>query len=114
MLTRCFEGKAVTLQALLEAAKHGQGQQPDVCGEKRFLNPGRAVVQVQLQAKFTQKASYNGTADLAHLDCRTSMFLYTLTLYHPLKIEDEMGLLHDFGSTLQRLVQPSHRLLNKT
>lgn len=110
MLTRCFEGKAVTLQALLEAANHNQGQQPDVCGEKRFLNPGRAVVQVQLQAKFTQKA----TADLAHLDRRMLMFLYTLTLYHPLKTEDEMGLLHDFGSTLQRLVQPSHRLLNKT
>lgn len=41
------EGKAVTLQALLEAADHSQGQLPDVYGGKAF-NLGRAVVPVQL------------------------------------------------------------------
>lgn len=40
--------------------------------------------------------------------------MYSLILYHPLKTEDEMALLHDFGSPLQRQIQPSHRLLNKT
>lgn len=74
-----FEGKAVTLQALLEATDHSQGQQPDVFGGKAF-SLGQAVVPVQLQAKFTLKArlmyaSYSRKADLAHLDCRRFMFL---------------------------------------
>ena len=56
MLIVCFlqceravsEGKAVTLQALLEAnADHSQGLQP-VYGEKRAFNPGQAAVPVQL------------------------------------------------------------------
>lgn len=50
-----FEGKAVTLQALLESTDHSQGQQPYVYGGKAF-EPGRAVVPVQIQAKFTLKA----------------------------------------------------------
>lgn len=43
-----FEGKAVTLQALLKAAGHSQGQQPDVYGAKGFFNPVQ-VVPVQLR-----------------------------------------------------------------
>lgn len=114
-----FEGKAVTLQALLEAVDHSQGQQPETYRGKAF-NPRLAVEPVQLEAKFTPKAkllytSYSSRADLAHLDdlC-SSEHVHTLILYHPFKTEDEMALLHDFGSTLQRLIQPSHRLLNKT
>lgn len=40
--------------------------------------------------------------------------MYTPTLYFPLKTENEMGLVHDFGSTHQRKIQPSHRPMNKT
>ncbi len=73
------EGKAVTMQALLEAADHSQGQHPDVFEGKAF-NLGRAVVPVQLEPKFTLKArlfytSYSSRADLAHLDCQRPMFL---------------------------------------
>lgn len=50
------EGKAVALQALLEAGDRSQGQQADVCRGKAF-KPGRALVPVQLKAKFTLKVS---------------------------------------------------------
>lgn len=107
-----FEGKAVTLQERLEDPDCSQGQQWEIYRGKAF-NLGRAGLQAKLEAKYTLKAqllyaSFRSRADLAHLDSLkacVALSMYTLILYHPLKAEDEMGLLHDFGSTLQRHTQ---------
>lgn len=50
-----LEGKAVTLQVLVEDPDCSQGQQWEVYSGKAF-NLGRAGLQVKLDAKYTLKA----------------------------------------------------------
>lgn len=113
------EGKAVTLQALLQT-----GCRPQPRTATRYLQREGHLTQ------FRQRFQYNYWLNLprspSYFALHTAagqtwptwavrgLSMYPLILYHPLKTEDEMGLLHDFGRTLQRQIQPSHRLLNKT